>query len=128
METTTWFENMLEQYQGDFEYRLEYKILETTENICRIMKEKNITRSKLAELLKVSKPAVSKILDGNSNFTLKKLLSLADTLDQDLEIRFKDKKMIKSIPVRRDKRELQFSSADGDINIGPNHLKYSDAA
>lgn len=81
----------LESYKDDFEFRLESIILELTESICKKMKEKNIGRSKLAQLLGVSPAAVTKILNGNSNFTLKTLLSLADSLDLSLKIDFQEK-------------------------------------
>ena len=46
-------------------------ILEITEVICQKMAEKKMTRKSLAEKLSISPPAVTKILNGNSNFTLK---------------------------------------------------------
>ena len=55
------------------------------------MKQKGMNRVKLAQSLNVSPPAVTKILNGTSNFTLKTLLSLADALDFNLKIDFEDK-------------------------------------
>jgi len=81
----------IESYKDDFEFRLESIILELTETIARRIKEKNINRSKLAELLGISSATVTKILRGNSNLTLKTLLALADALELDLKIDFKEK-------------------------------------
>ena len=52
-----------------------------------------INRAKLANLLNVSPPAVTKILNGNSNFTLKTLISLADALDMELKVDFVEKQV-----------------------------------
>jgi transcriptional regulator with XRE-family HTH domain len=92
MKTKDWFKNKLDSFRDDFEFRLESLILNITENISKRMVEKKINRSSLAEKLNVSPPAVTKILNGSSNFTLKTLLSLSDALDLDLNIEFKDKK------------------------------------
>jgi len=91
MKIKSWFREKLESYKDDFEFRLESLILNLTENICIKMKQKNVNRTELADLLNVSPPAVTKILNGNSNFTLKTLLSLADALEQNLEINFVEK-------------------------------------
>ena len=92
MSLKNWIKDKLELYKDDFEFRFESLILNVTENISKSMVEKNINRTKLAELLDVSPPAVTKILNGNSNFTLKTLLSLSDALDLELNVEFKEKK------------------------------------
>jgi len=91
MKTGEWFRNKLESLKDGFEFRLETLILDLTEKVCIKMEEKNINRKKLSDLLDVSPPAVTKILNGNSNFTLKTLLSLSDALDLDLRIDFVEK-------------------------------------
>lgn len=96
MNTNEWFRNKLGSLKDDFEFRLETIILDLTEKISKRMKEKNLNRTNLAELLKVSPPAVTKILNGNSNFTLKTLLSLADALQLQLKIDFKEKGVVTS--------------------------------
>lgn len=80
----------LKGLKGDFEFRLEMLILSLTERFCERMEQKNTSRSKLAKMLNVSPAAVTKILNGN-NFTLRTLLSLADTLDAELMITFRGK-------------------------------------
>lgn len=91
MKLNRWIKEKIELYKNDFEFRFETLILGLTENICKRMKQKNINRTELADLLNVSPPAVTKILNGNSNFTLKTLLLLSDALGQELEINFRDK-------------------------------------
>ena len=91
MKTETWFRKKLDSFKDDFEFRLESLIIDLTENICREMKHNKINRVRLAEKLNISPPAVTKILNGNSNFTLKTLLSLSDALELDLKIDFRKK-------------------------------------
>ena len=91
MKTGEWFKRKLEALKEDFEFRLETIILDLTERICAKMEQKNINRTRLSDLLNVSPPAVTKILNGNSNFTLKTLLSLSDALELDLKIDFVEK-------------------------------------
>ena len=103
MKKNTWFKSKLEKFKDDFDFRLETLILKITESIAKRIKEKSLKRSDLANLLKVSPPAVTKILNGNSNFTLKTLLAISDALDLDLQIEFKEKIVqrceIRSVPL-----------------------------
>ena len=91
MDAQKWYKNLVDKIKDTFEYRFESFILDITEDICRIMKEKKISRSRLAEKLNISKPAVTRMLGGNPNFTLKRLLGVADALDLDLVVDFKDR-------------------------------------
>lgn len=97
MKTEEWFRKTLETFEEDREFRLETIILNLTEKICQKMRQKKINRTKLAELLGVSPAAVTKILNGNSNFTLKTLVSLSDALGLDLQINFIERK--KEVPI-----------------------------
>lgn len=81
-----WFDKMLDEYEDDPEFRFEGIILDINEKICKRMKEKKIKRAGLATLLGVSRTAVTNMLDGNPNFTLKRLLAVADALDMNLTI------------------------------------------
>lgn len=89
--TTNWFKSKLGTLKEDFDFRLEKLILDVTEKISERMIQKKYSRVKLAQKLGISAPAVTKIFDGNSNFTLRRLLSLADALDVDLTVDFKPK-------------------------------------
>jgi len=94
MKEKTWFETMLDTVKDSFQFRLETIILDVTEQISKRMKEKHTNRTQLAKALNVSPAAVTKILNGNSNFTLKTLLSLSDALDLDLAVHFKPKEIL----------------------------------
>lgn len=94
MKTGKWFKRKMELFKDDFNFRLETLILDLTEKFCIKMEQKNINRTRLSDLLNVSPPAVTKILNGNSNFTLKTLLSMSDALDLELKIDFVDKNAV----------------------------------
>jgi len=106
MKTEKWFKKMLKSFEKDFDFRLETIILDLTNKISKRMKERNINRVQLADLLNVSPPAVTKILNGTSNFTLKSLLSIADALDLNLEIDFKEKESAASKLVYASSRSI----------------------
>ncbi|MHA1215673.1 MAG: helix-turn-helix domain-containing protein [Candidatus Hodarchaeales archaeon] len=94
----SWFDVLSEEYKDDFDFRFEYLLLNLTEQIVKIMREKNITRTNFAQRLNVSPTAVTKILRGNSNFTLRTLLAIADALGRRLEINFvEENKRIKEV-------------------------------
>ncbi len=83
------YQDLMEEFKDDLDFKVEYKILEITETICEIMKEKNLNRAGLATIMGTSKAAITKMLNGSTNFTLKRLLKIAITLEKDLEINFK---------------------------------------
>lgn len=122
--------------EDDFEFRLESIILEITEKVCDAMDHNNISRSEFADLLGISRPAITKILNGNSNFTLRTLLSIADALDLNFNIEFKEKVSIvkKQIDYTNtetttiyDKKGSEFATAES-YSIGKETAEYANAA
>ncbi len=69
------------------EYKLEWAILDITEQIADCMHAKELNRAQLAKLLEVSPPMVTKMLNGTVNFTLKSLVGVAHVLGCDLSVR-----------------------------------------
>lgn len=98
--TEKWFGELLDSYKDDFEFRLEELVFDLTEQISKKLKEEKISRKQFAEKLNVTPAAVSKILNGNPNFTLSTLLAMADALKMELSIELKGKK-ISSPEVKR---------------------------
>lgn len=92
--TEKWFGDLLDSYKDDFDFRLETIIFEITEQISKKLKDSNISQKQLAEKLGIKPSAVSKILNGKSNFTLRTLLTLADALKVDLSVELKDTKTV----------------------------------
>lgn len=89
--TEKWFGELLDSYKDDFEFRLEELVFELTEQISKKLKDNKISRKQFAEKLEISPAAISKVLNGNPNFTIRTLLTMADALKTELNIEFKDK-------------------------------------
>lgn len=89
--TEKWFSELLDSCKDDFEFRLEEQIFELTEQIAKRLKDNKISRKQFAEKMGISPAAVSKVLNGNPNFTIRTLLTMADALRTELSIEFKDK-------------------------------------
>lgn len=69
-----------------------YKLIEKiTDQIDDIMEKKDISRAQLAERLGLSRASITQSLDGNTNFTLKKLARYLTALDADIELKIIDK-------------------------------------
>ncbi len=83
-----WFGQLLEEHKKTPEFLVEQKILELTEKIVQRMAELSISRSVLADRLKVSKAYITKLLRGDVNFTLKSLTALSMALEADFAIDF----------------------------------------
>jgi transcriptional regulator with XRE-family HTH domain len=86
MDTEKWFNDKLAALKNDADFRLETIIIDLTEQISARMKEKGMTRVKLANVLGVTPAAVSKLLNGNPNFTLKTLLKVANALQLEFNV------------------------------------------
>lgn len=99
MTTEEWFKQSLEDLKDDPEFLFEEAITVVTNKVCKIMKDHKINRTQLANKLEISPPAVTRMLDGNPNFTVKRLVAVADALDQDLIIDFRPR----NIPAVQDK-------------------------
>lgn len=117
MGAQNWFKKKLDAIKNEFDFRFESLILDITEKISIKMKQKGINRVKLAQSLNVSPPAVTKILNGTSNFTLKTLLSLADALDFNLKIDFEDKTVSASKYISKGNVLIQLASGGEEIEV-----------
>jgi transcriptional regulator with XRE-family HTH domain len=144
MKTDNWLTNEIQKRKHTPEFRFEKLLIRLTEKICEKMASRRINRSQLADRLKVSPAAVTKILNGNPNFTLKTMMALADALDCDLNVDFRDKVIVKSRVVKLEEHrksrtlnataeyegresELTIGTAFGDYNYGASDQGSSEA-
>jgi plasmid maintenance system antidote protein VapI len=67
-------------------YCQEKLIFDITELISKLMAEKNINKTKLAELLSVGKSHVTQLLDGTSNMTLRTISDVFTALDAEIAV------------------------------------------
>jgi len=82
-----WFDQAFAGAENTFEFRLEEKLLEFTEDVCRLMAQKGISRSELAKRLGKNKSYITRIFNVPSNLTFATMLQLADAVDVSLEIK-----------------------------------------
>lgn len=78
-----------EEWLSDPDYVAEGLKLDITEDICRIMKAKNMNRSQLAERMQTSSAYITKVLRGNVNLTLLSIAKFAVALDTPVENLFR---------------------------------------
>jgi DNA-binding Xre family transcriptional regulator len=88
----------LEKYQQMFDEALaspeawvDGPMVEFTEDLCRLMKEKNVSRADLAKKIGTSRAYITKLLGGNANFTLATMVKLAFALDGAVHVHIADK-------------------------------------
>ena len=80
------FEQLYAQAYAQDDYWASAAILEFTESIARLMKQKKISKSKLAQILGTSPAYVTKMLRGDTNFTMSSMVKCARALDSKLHI------------------------------------------
>lgn len=83
-----WLDEQVEKYKNDEEYILEGKILQLTEQISERLRILGWNKKILAEKLHTSQAWVTKLLNGENNFTLKSLVKISKVLGLELDIKF----------------------------------------
>lgn len=69
--------------RSDVAYRQQALVLELSERVLDRISQLGISQAELARRMRVSRPMITKLLTGDSNFQLKTLLRLADALEMD---------------------------------------------
>lgn len=85
------YRRMFEEALSSPEAWMDSPIVEFTEDLCRLMKEKGISRAELAKKIGTSRAYVTKLLGGNANFTLATMVKLAFALDGAVHVHIADK-------------------------------------
>src|SRR3972149_7513148 len=96
-----WFEKELNKLNNDVD-ALSYKyVLDFSENVLEILDQKGIKNKNkyLAKRLNCSPAYITKLFNGRSNFTVKKLVELALAIGYDLDIRLRPHLVKVSSPV-----------------------------
>lgn len=78
------FHSLFEDLEHDPDYLVECAITEFTENVAKRMDELGINRAELARRLDTSAAYITKILQGNANFTLKSMVRISLALESSL--------------------------------------------
>lgn len=80
-------EELLERLESSLDYWQDLVGLEVLGDVSRLMEAGRMTQADLARRLGSSQPYVSKVLNGNANFTLQTLIKLALALKAVLHVR-----------------------------------------
>jgi len=99
---TDWFQKELKRLDKNPDSLTFKYILEFSENILEILEKKGIRNKNkfLAKKLNCSPAYISKLFNGRSNFTIRKLVEIASAIDSELVINLRPKLVeVKSSPV-----------------------------
>lgn len=95
------FAKLLADYEQDEEYNLDGLKVEIAEKIYLAMKNRRVSNAELARRLNKSRPYITKILQGNVNFTLETLAKIAQALDCKMNFDFSVRRQQKIKPTRK---------------------------
>lgn len=86
MEPKERFNQLLEKFKDDDEFKFQGLILRVSEDIASLLKTQNMTRGKLAQKLGCSPAYITKLLRGSENLTLRKLFEVSRALDAEFKV------------------------------------------
>lgn len=99
---------LLSDRDGQRLYFREDLIFEVTEEICRIMDEKGVSKAELAEIAGVSKSNITQLLSGDQNMRLTTIADLLFALDAKLKVT--------AVPIQIETNDI----LDGTVSISQN--------
>jgi transcriptional regulator with XRE-family HTH domain len=88
------FDKLFQNVRETSEWDIEGAKLQITNAIHRFMKEENVTQNELAKRLGKSQPYVSKILKGETNFTIESIALIARALNATFQIHLSQKRPV----------------------------------
>jgi predicted XRE-type DNA-binding protein len=80
------YREFIERIASTVEYKVDVAALEFVDELVRCMWQARVTQAELARRLGASEPYVSKVLRGDTNFTLATMVKLATAVGQDLRV------------------------------------------
>lgn len=87
----TRFSKFLNKAKEKNEYWVQKIIRSFTEEVSQIMQQKQITKKILANKLETSPAYITKVMRGNTNFTVESMVKIASSLDMQLHVRLAPK-------------------------------------
>jgi|SRR6185312_1885688 len=94
MENMAAYRQMFEEAEASVDYWLAGPVTDFTEDLCRLMKEKKISRAELARRIGSSRPYVTKLLSGSANFTLTTMVKLAMAVGGALRVHISERQAV----------------------------------
>ena len=80
------YQKLIQEAEASPEYWAEVAIGDFTEEICRLLADKKMSRADLARSLQTTPAYVTKVLRGNANFTLASLAKMALALESQVRV------------------------------------------
>ena len=81
------WERKIEEIRNGIEYKIENVVLDFLDLVSNYMVKNNVNQTKLAKVLNISNAAVSKLLGGNENISIKRMVEISDKLGFEISIR-----------------------------------------
>ena len=108
--------------KDNLEYWVEGAILDFTEEIVSLMEERDVSRAELARRMEASPAYVTKVLAGDTNFTMASMVKIARALDAEVRIQ---------LPLVSDSSEewsggFVYEGAPRPISKTPDHYENTD--
>lgn len=108
------FADLWDELENDYVFRTEKNILDFTIRLSQLMKDRGVTKKELAERLDTSQAYITKVLRGNTNFTMASMTKLVQALDAKLDIQ---------IVPKEEKVESWFKALRNDQQTKSNPMK-----
>ena len=83
---TTTFAELFARARKLIAYKVEGAIIEFTEDLCKLMHIKGITKTQLAQRLGCKPAYITKLLSGQNNFTIETMVKTADAIGAEIRI------------------------------------------
>lgn len=84
--TADWIKHLEQSTNGRKLLEQERLIVEVTETIARLMEEQRVSRAELARKIEKTPAFITKLLNGDNNFTLRTLSDVAFAMDRSVHI------------------------------------------
>src|SRR5436190_12093848 len=94
MESLESYRQMFAEAETSVDYWLAGPVTDFTEDLCRLMEEKGITRAELARRIGSSRAYITKLLGGNANYTLTTMVKLAMAVGGAIHIHISDQRAV----------------------------------
>src|SRR3954451_9949138 len=94
MENLESYRQMFEEAEASVDYWLAGPVTDFTEDLCRLMEERDISRAELARRMGTSRAYVTKLMRGNVNFTLTTMVKLAMAVGGAVHVHISDQRAV----------------------------------
>src|SRR5436309_11025075 len=94
MENLERYRQMFQEADASVDYWLAGPVTDFTEDLCRLMNERDVSRAELARRMGTSRAYITKLLGGNANFTLTTMVKLAMAVGGAVHVHISDQRAV----------------------------------